>query len=515
MAHPIAAYQITAPGFFGINTEDSPVDMSTNFASQAYNCVIDKYGRIGSRMGWTKVNASNVDLGTSNIECIGELVQNNGTITKLAAGNNKFFTLSGSTLTTLAYDGGGVAPTITTNNWQFTQLNGLGLFFQRGYDPIIFDPARPTKFRRLSEQAAYSGTVLLANCALSAFGRIWCADTTSDKNTIKWSDIITPQVWTTGSSGSLNMLGVWPKGGDEVVALASHNNFLVIFGKRQIVIYTGADAPTTSAFKIYDTIDSIGCIARDSVQNTGEDIIFLSSYGVMSLNRTIQEKSAPLFQLSKNVRSILQTYVSGEATENIKSVYSPIDAFYLITLPLSKFVFCFDVRSPLQDGSSRTTIWNNIEPKCLCYITSERAMYLGKAGYVGEYNGYLDDTSTYRMSYYTTWVDLGNKIQRSIFKKIKAIIIGASNQSVVFKYAFDFIETYRSAIATIATVAGVSRYNIAQYNIGTYSTGTTTADVAENIGGTGKVAQFGLDVDVNGNQISIQQLELHTKDGRI
>lgn len=78
MAQNIAAYQISSPGFFGINTEDSPVDLSSNFASIAYNCIIDHYGRIGARMGWSKLHTTNVDINISNIECIGELIQNDG-----------------------------------------------------------------------------------------------------------------------------------------------------------------------------------------------------------------------------------------------------------------------------------------------------------------------------------------------------------------------------------------------------------------------------------------------------
>ena len=85
----------------------------------------------------------------------------------------------------------------------------MAVFFQRGYDPLIYDPAvSTTTFRRLSEHASYSGTVLQANAATSAYGRVWCADTTTDKNTIKWSDVITLQKWTGGSAGSLDLIGV-------------------------------------------------------------------------------------------------------------------------------------------------------------------------------------------------------------------------------------------------------------------------------------------------------------------
>jgi hypothetical protein len=517
MAQNIAAYQIASPGFFGINTEDSPVDLSSNFASIAYNCIIDHYGRIGSRMGWSKLHTTNADINISNIECIGELIQNDGTAITLSAGNGYFFTHTGTTLSTLVYDGGGVAPTISANNWQFVQLNGLGLFFQRGYDPIIFDPARPTKFRRLNEQSGHNGTELQANCALSAFGRIWCADTPTDKNTIKWSNIITPQEWTAGSSGSINMLGVWPKGGDEVVALASHNNFLIVFGKRQIVIYQGAQTPTASpaTMVLYDTIDSLGCIARDSVQNTGEDIIFLSSHGVMSLNRIIQEKSSPINNLSKNIRTDLQALLNNETLANIKSIYSPIDAFYLLSLPFCGLTYCFDTRRLLEEGVARVTIWTDIEPTSFCYMASLRKLYLGKAGFLAEHTGYLDDTSVYRMAYFSTWIDLGNKIQRSTLKKLKASIIGISSQSIIIKYGFDYLETFRNAVVLLTNNVITSTFNVSQFNIDKYSTGKNTSILDQNIGGNGKSCKIGIETDINGYQVSIQQIELFTKDGKL
>ena len=76
LMQPIHPFSITAPGYYGLNTEDSPVDMDSKFALYANNCVIDQYGRIGARKGWVKQHATNTDLGTGNVGCIGELVDN-------------------------------------------------------------------------------------------------------------------------------------------------------------------------------------------------------------------------------------------------------------------------------------------------------------------------------------------------------------------------------------------------------------------------------------------------------
>jgi hypothetical protein len=63
MAGRLQSSTISAPGFLGVNTQESSVDLASGYALEAFNCVIDKFGRIGARRGWQKVNSStNSDL---------------------------------------------------------------------------------------------------------------------------------------------------------------------------------------------------------------------------------------------------------------------------------------------------------------------------------------------------------------------------------------------------------------------------------------------------------------------
>ena len=515
MASQLTPFSIAAPGFYGLNLSDSPVGLSSNFALDATNCVIDKSGRVSSRKGWVKSHANpNADLSTSNIECIGELIGNDGTSTILAAGGGFLFKLASGTLTTLTYGGGGVAPTISANNWTFCQLNGVAMFWQRGLDPLIYEPAvSATAFRRLNERAGAAGTIYQCNEAISAYGRVWAADTAADKQTVVWSDLLTPHIWTGGTSGSLNLVGVWPSGGDEIVGLAAHNNFLFIFGRKQILIYSGADTP--SSMKMEDSIIGIGCIARDSIANTGEDVWFLSDSGVRSMQRTIQEKSAPFRNISKNVHDYIQGVANISDLSAIKSVYSSVNNFYLLRMPDVSQVLCFDTRAMLEDGSARTTIWTEITPACFCE-TKSRKLYLGKAGYIGEYTGYLDDSATYRMQYYTTWIDFGNPIQKSILKKILLTVIGGTTQVVTFKWAYDFFATYFSENATLPAVAS-PEYNMNyEYNANAeYGSNMSVNVLGVNGASAGTVLQFGFETEINGRSLSVQKIDLFTKEGRL
>ena len=516
MSQVLQTASISAPGFFGLNTQDSPLDLAAGFALVATNCIIDRYGRIGSRKGWTKVNSSSGNLGSNAPAVIHELVQTDGTLTVLFAGNNKIFKLSGTTVTELTYGGGGSAPTITSSNWACASLNGITYFFQADHDPIIYDPAvSTTTYRRVSEKTGYTGTVPSGNIVTSAYGRLWVADTATDNTTVYFSDLLAGHVWSGGTAGSLNTNLVWPNGADNISGLAAHNNFLIIFGQRQILVYSGATSPAT--ITLADTVASLGCIARDSIQSTGKDVLFLSNSGVRSFARTVIEKSVPIGDLSKNVRNDLMLSVSGETASNIKSVYSETEAFYLLVLPVSKEVYCFDTRGQLQDGSYRVTTWDSIEPSAL-FSRRNGDLLIGKTGYIAKYSGYLDDASVYRFQYYTNHADLGNANVTSLLKRIKVVVIGGSNQFVTIKWGFDFATNYLSTNANIPT-QGVSEYGVAEYGsngvpVAQYSSGVAIQTLSASASGSGKIVQTGYESNINGNALSIQRIEIQSKDGK-
>ena len=518
MTQALRLFSVSAPGFYGLNTQDSPLTLESGFAAIATNCVIDQYGRVGSRKGFSRVNSSSGNLGANDIKVIHELVQLDGTLTTLFAGNNKLFKLdSSNAVVELTYGGGGTAPTITASNWQCASLNGITYFFQTGYDPLIYDPAvSTTTYRRVSEKTGYSGTVPQANIVISSFGRLWVAETSANNVTITFSDLLAGHNWTGGTSGTLDVSRVWPNGSDQIVGLGAHNGFFFVFGKRQILVYSGATTPSTMCLS--DSIGDIGCLSRDSIVTTGSDIIFLSNSGVRSLLRTIQEKSAPLRDLSRNVRNDLMTNIASEVQSNIKAVYSESNAFYLLNLPVTKQVYVFDTKAQLQDGSARVTTWDTIEPTCF-YSKRNGDLLIGKNGYVGKYGTYLDHASTYRMQYFTNYADLGDVNVTSILKKISVVVIGGSNQGFIIKWGYDFSGQYYSTTLQIP-VTTVAEYGVAEYGdngvpVANYSAGIQLSTLVGQASGFGKVVQTGYEVQINSAPISIQKIEIQAKNGKM
>ena len=164
---------------------------------------------------------------------------------------------------------------INDGNFAHASFNDYHFLFSSDQAPLYYDG---TTCDLISNNAFYSGTVPQGDIVVGGFGRLWVAGTSDNNDKIFFSDLLNGFAWDTGSSGSIDISKVWVAGQDRITALAIHNNFLIIFGERQILIYQGASDPATMS--LADTISGIGCIARDSVQSTGADLLFLSDAGI-------------------------------------------------------------------------------------------------------------------------------------------------------------------------------------------------------------------------------------------
>jgi hypothetical protein len=538
MASQFQTASIAAPGFYGLNTQESSITLASGFALKAQNCIIDRYGRIGARRGWTPVNTTvNTDLGSANpVEFIFEVVDG-GSNQLLSAGNNKLFvgTTTMTTKTVRNTDNSGNATyTITGNNWQGAALSygdvsdfQPHVYLAQAGHPMLVYHELPISgggfndhdsgtfgFQRVGDDARlpsnHTTSTFMPSWVLSAYGRIWCGGISGDPQTVYFSDLLAGTDFKNGSAGYLNLQEVLPNG-DPVIAAAAHNGYIIFFGRRNTAIY--ANPLDTAALTLVEVLNNVGCIARDSVQSIGTDVLFLSDAGVRSLQRVIQEKSLPMRDISKNVRDDLMSAVASETDlTKIKSIYYERDAIYLLTLPTTKFVYCFDTRAALQDNSMRVTIWDSMEPKAF-FVTQNKDLYIGKPGYIGKYFGHSDNGSSYRLQYFTNYFDFDASTTMKLLKKIGWVLIGGTNQSVSVKWGFDYTEGYQATTYTLDT-AVVYEYGVGEYNIAEYSSGIVLDRFSVQAGGQGTVMQIGLEADINGNPLSIQKIDVGIKKGK-
>ena len=497
MAQELKSINLVAPAFKGINTEDSPIAQDPSFAEVADNAVIDKRGRIASRKGYNVLTTDKTALGSDSLKDVHEYRRNTGASVILSVGNNKVMTGT-TTLTDISS-----SISISANNWKIVNFNDKAYFFQRGTQPLVYDGSSLTQLTGIAS-AQYGNEVI------SAYGRLWTADTTNDKSTVYWSDLLIGNDWSGGTSGSIDISKVWPDGYDEIVALAAHNGLLIIFGQHSIVVYQGAEAPATMS--LADTVAGVGCVDRDTIQHTGTDVLFLSHTGLRSFGRTIQEKSMPISTLSKTITKDIIEEIQNEST-SFRSVYSPEENFYLISFVGRGITFCFDLRGTLEDGSLRVTRW----PSSV-FTAYERledgTLYIGSDQGISTYSGYQDNNQSYRFRYYSPSLTFGDPSRLKFIKKIKPTIIGSDNATAFIKLAYDFSETYKNVTFTIPQATTVAEFNVNEFGANSSPLSEFSGESKQiikkglNGSGSGSTVVVGLESDINGSELSLQEINI-------
>ena len=497
MAQPLRSIDLVAPAFKGVNSEDSPIAQDTSFAEIADNAIIDRQGRLASRKGNNVLTPNKTALGTDHIHNIHEFYDSAGNETIFSTGNNKI--MSGTTTLTDVTPG---SYTITANDWKIVNFNDKAYFFQRGFDPLVHDNSNGLRTFTVANGGATNAT-FKANEVLAAFGRLFIAGNASNDTIIYWSDLLDGNAFSGGSSGNIDVSKAWPDGADKIVALAAHNDFLVVFGEHSIIVYSGADSPSSMA--ISDTVSGVGCIDRKTVVSIGSDLLFLSDDGLRSLGRTIQEKSLPISDLSRNVKQDLIAKLASK-TSPASTVYSPENYFYLLCLPDSNLVYCFDLRGRLENGSFRVTKWPSVNFKSFAR-DRDGTVYIGTTDGIGKYDGFDDNNSSYIFRYSSPGLTFGDPSKIKILKKIRPTIIGGNNVDIVLSWTYDFsvqANTSRFRVgSTNPAFFGVSEYTQAEFSLG-----DLISRKSLNCTGNGTVITVGLQTEVNGASISLQEMNV-------
>ena len=472
MAQPLQTINLVAPAFKGINTEDSPLAQDPSFAEVADNAVIDKRGRIAARQGFNLSTISSSPIGSDRIHHIHHFYDSQANEVVFSVGNNKIF--SGTDTLT---DRTPASYTITSNNWKIVNFNDYCYFFQRDYEPLVYS----NTLNAVTKMSAVSGSSVTSaqycHEAIAAFGRLWVVGTGTNNSTIYWSDLLIGHNFSTGSSGSIDVSKARPDGFDEIRAIAAHNNLLIIFGNHSILVYQNANSPANMS--LVDTVAGIGAVCRNSVQHIGTDVLFMSPSGLRSFGRTIQEKSMPITDLSRNIKTELVDAIQARQEPTV-SVFSPENYFYLIGFPDQEIVYCFDLRARLENGSYRATRWPSSTFKAF-ERKKDGTLLIGTANGIGTYSGYTDNSQSYRFRYYSPGLTFGDPSKLKILKKVRPTFVGGSGLSVSVYWSYDFEESYASR-ALLLESEGTYYYGTDEYvgysalnGYGISSTGTGTA----------------------------------------
>ena len=505
MSQPQANITIAAPGFAGINTEISPTIQADQYAAIAENCIIDEYGRLGSRKGMRLLSTDATAIGGAAIQSIHAHLDVLGVETVLCAADNKIF----KGLTT-PVDATPVGATITGNDWQMTSFNDDCFMFQEGHTVLQYDASIDT----VVEVAG----IPEGSCATAAYGRLWVAGVAGSDNIVHWSALLDGTDFVGGDTGTINVEEYWPTGYDTIVGMKGHNDRLIIFGKENILVFTNVtgDIAGTDGIRLEDAVRGIGCMARRTIVGIGTDVLFLDRTGLRSLGRTLTQTSLPIGDVSQNVASAVTASVNQETAPNeISAIYSAAEALYLLIFRTSGTVFCFSTRQPEQTGAFKTTTWPVPTTGAFAIDKTGGLLIGGSMGLIGQYDGYDDLGESYKLRYFTNPLSFGDSTKLKFPKQVDFTLIVGSSGDALITWAFDYGRTTRSRRVVLAGSGNYGFYNEAEFNEVEYSGGNNLVRRKANIGGSGVVVSLGIELDILGDAFSIQEINIQTLIGRI
>ena len=482
MANLIAA-PIEMPGTLGLDTQNSQGVLSPEWATVAEDLVLNKKGRLSSRPGCEM-------LGTPRSTGLGHgggdegFVYSNPTdgavYSMLDLLNNKVseYSPGGSTWTTYT------TPAATQIEAVFSRFNDKTLILRCavasfGGAKIQYQNAPGTNY---TDVVATTGTVpAYAVHMLCAWGRVW---TVGSNNILQWSDILDETAWGAGTANQIDLHDVWPNGEDEPEALAEFNGFLIVLGKQSIVVYEKPDEVAAGNMVKVEAFSNVGCVNFQTIQQVGDDLVFLAKQGLVSFSRLVQEKSMPVRTLSDRVRDdILEVYETGYGSVTTKSAYSPAMNLYVLMVgSTTGKVWFFDTSRLLEDGTWKVTavdkdkdnadgvkspwklaatLFNDYDGRSICLIGyPEQAQVGGTGAYVNTTlrmrSGVVldwignDDAVTYpgvdipSPTYTTGWLDL-NQFELSerlkISKKLRLTLENCNSLTVTVQWFYDYDES--------------------------------------------------------------------------
>ena len=569
-AKPLQPLVLDSIGIYGLNRQSSPASLPPQWLTTANNVMLDEKGRVSTRKGIKQVTnniSSHATANTLIVKSLGEYRSATGATTLFAgAGANVYKINTGNTPYTLDVQSFSGGTTKTDGNWQFTNFNNQFYGVQAGNQPINYSGSAWLDLEDVGSYAKPAGvTTFTPSCVLGAFGRLWVGNIGENRDVVYYSDLFIGQKFHGGSSGFLDLKNVWA--GDEIVSINSFMNKIVIFGKNNIAVFDGPwdvnYAVTTSTFGLNEVIEGVGCVARDSIQLIGDDIVFLSSSGLRSLSRTMVQDKMPLTDLSLAIKDELRTNIVTGNMTSVKAQYDLSTGSYLLGFPSKNIVYVFDFKSQTPDGVPRITTWNfDTNKNPMSFLSTDTNLYIGGGaasygGRVGIYDGYYDvekvdvtaaygsssacttaghtwesGTSkcfqdidnTYQADFKTVWLDFEQPGISKFLKRFLGIWSGGKNSNVTLNWYRDYSVVPTSANFTLdPTASGVSYlwgkstslYSTPAQAKAKYAPAFQPAEYKVSMSKAAKVVRLELIQTVSGFKSALQNITIWAKQGKI
>jgi hypothetical protein len=552
--------EIPRPGIYGVNTSASGDVMPKEFATKTTNMVWSDEGYTEARRGSQRAHSSTlatiISGSAQTVRSIFPTKDESGNELIIFSSEDAIYKISGSTVTEIT----GTITTPTAGNWKFVNLNDKIVGFQSGHAAIELTTPSTGSFADITFTATGSETPTTAGSVaqdiLAAAGRLWVLD----GNQLRYSSLLDHSDFSTstdspaGDAGAFDLNAIQLNGEDKAVAITEFNGNLLVFFERHVAVFShiwnpnGTDAAVSAGggnvMQLTENIAGVGCIARDSIQHTQNDVLFLSEQGVTSLGRVVQEKSMPIQKVSANVRKEALDLVKQASLDKIWSVYLEGKGIYLIGHSDYRWTLGLDVGSQLPDGTYRATRWD----KTFTTMGATEANSSGstsdiwstllvsdETNYISRMRDYRDYVSlggasgtAYDVEYESAWTAIVDELENNIKipKKIGVTIKGSGTIALTVNIAFDYGSFVDSRARQVTvSLARESRYGSARYGgagapytypneIGYYGSATSIKETNAPGFSKGRIMKVNVYCEVPETGMSLQRISIKGKLGR-
>ncbi len=501
MPKNIVPFTLNKIGALGINKGESDYVIPVGFATEAENLVFNNSGSLESRKGFVEEQTDadvSSEIGTGALhyyldkfDAVAVL------IISRASGANVYlhtYRVADDTIAEVFNE----ATTYDVNSQWICILNG------NAYIKIYGN----TTLYRLTPASNQSKTNLPGTypsdttCISNAHGHLWIYEETL--KTLYWGSTVLSPDWT--SPNSLSLSEYWPTGEDNVVAIKEWNNFLIVFGRDNILIYgeaTRGNGWSGSNVVLIDGIKNIGCVAEASIDAVGDELWFLSRDGLKRITRIAAEGSSlGVLDVNKHINEYTSQWAD---YSQANGAYNPKDGFYLLNFKNGENSLVFDSRPVQVDGDIiyRCTEWNfnNIEngkaPADAIFDYKNNVFYVLINNGLYKYDaGYNDDASaTYDISYKGAWNDFGQEV--SAYQKIPKHLTGSmsgTDDDTITVYWYQNFDDSTEYSATDSL---------------------TDEKFKVPLSGSGEVLKVGFSATINGSKKVLKKYNVLAKIGRL
>jgi hypothetical protein len=203
-------------------------------------------------------------------------------------------------------------------------------------------------------------------------------------------------------------------------------------------------------------------------------------------------------------------------------------------------VYCFDLKGKLENNSFRATRWPGSKFKSFERKNTDGKLLIGTVDGLGFYDGYSDQVNksgnieqeSYIFKYYSPALTFGDPAKLKFLKKLRPTIVGANSSTVFMKWAYDFQTTESTAAFSIGnqmpayfsdprdssgnmiSAGGLAQFgespdiNGNTFEVSEYTGGGITTRRSVNTAGSGSVVTIGLESEINGFPLSLQEINV-------